>query len=247
MRAAIVADDLYVLLRLPTVNEHPSPARVNHGIVDPQGDAPSLKGTHNFLLGQPAISLGGLQRPDSPYALDIVPWSRPVRTATGWVPGVQLSSPVRLTVYPVAGFELVSGIIDMRRGVCRNRGTQGEDIVLPGPDVELDVNVTMRVLRPYPHSRVILVAQDPNGALLKVSEVDNRMSPSDAPFEMSFNTVTPFFDTTGTYTFYLMAETPVDDATLAGAGLPGYSEPTTPGYGWVKIGTVTCWFRGEGG
>ena len=207
-----------------------------------------LKGTHNFLLGQPAISLGGLQRPaESPYALDIVPWSRPVRAATGWVPGVQLSSPVRLTVYPVAGFELVSGIIDLRRGVCRNRGTQGQDIALPGPDVELDVNVTMRVLRPYPHSRVILVAQDPNGALLKVAEVDNRMSPSDAPFEMSFSTVTPFFDTTGTYTFYLMAETPVDQATLAGAGLPGYSEPTTPGYGWVRIGTVTFWFRGEGG
>jgi hypothetical protein len=202
-----------------------------------------LKGRHNFLLGQPAISLGGLQRPpETPYALDIVPWSRPVRSATGWVPGVQLSSPVRLTVYPVAGFELVSGIIDLRRGVCRNRGTQGQDIALPGPDVELDVSVTMRVLRPYPHSRVILVAQDPNGALLKVAEVDNRMSPSDAPFEMSFGTVTPFFDTTGNYTFYLMAETPVDQATLGGAGLPGYSEPTTPGYGWVKIGTVTFFY-----
>lgn len=175
-----------------------------------------------------------------------MPWSRPVRAATGWVPGVQLSSPVRLTVYPVAGFELVSGIIDLRRGVCRNRGTQGENIALPGPDVELDVSVTMRVLRPYPHSRVILVAQDPNGALLKVSEVDNRMSPSDAPFEMGFSTVTPFFDTTGNYTFYLMAETPVDTATLGGAGLPGYSEPTTPGYGWVKIGTVTFLFRGQG-
>ena len=204
-----------------------------------------LKGTHSFLLGQPAISLGGLQRPaESPYALDIVPWSRPVRAATGVVPGVQLSSPVRLTVYPVAGFELVGGLIDLRRGVFTNRGTQGQDIVLPGPDVELDVNVTMRVLRPYPHSRVILVARDPNGALLKVSEVDNRMSPSDAPFEMGFSTVTPFFDTTGNYTFYLMAETPVDTATLGGAGLPGYSEPTTPGYGWVKIGTVTFWFRG---
>ena len=202
-----------------------------------------LKGTHNFLLGQPAISLGGLQRPaESPYALDIVPWSRPVRAATGWVPGVQLSSPVSLTVYPVAGFELVGGLIDLRKGVCRNRGTQGENIALPGPDVELDVNVTMRVLRPYPHSRVILVAQDPNGALLKVAEVDNRMSPSDAPFEMGFGTVTPFFDTTGNYTFYLMAETPVDTETLAGAGLPGYSEPTTPGYGWVKIGTVTFFY-----
>ena len=202
-----------------------------------------LKGTHNFLLGQPAISLGGLLRPaESPYALDIVPWSRPVRAATGWVPGVQLSSPVRLTVYPVAGFELVSGIIDLRRGVCRNRGAQGENIALPGPDVELDVNVTMQVLRPYPHSRVILVARDPNGALLKVAEVDNRMSPSDAPFQMSFGTVTPFFDTTGNYTFYLMAETPVDTATLGGAGLPGYSEPTTPGYGWVKIGTVTFFY-----
>jgi hypothetical protein len=207
-----------------------------------------LKGTHNFLLGQPAISLGGLQRPpETPYALDIVPWSRPVTTATGTASGVQLSSPVRLTVYPVAGFELVSGIIDLRRGVCRNRGTQGENIALPGPDVELDVNVTMQVLRPYPHSRVILVAQDPNGALLKVAEVDNRMSPSDATFEMTFNTLDPFYDGTGNYTFYLMAETPVDTAMLAGAGLPGYSEPTTPGYGWVKIGTVTFWFRGEGG
>jgi hypothetical protein len=54
--------------------------------------------------------------------------------------------------------------------------------------------------------------------------------------------VTPFFDTTGTYTFYLMAETPVDQATLAGAGLPGYVEPTTPGYGWVKIGSVTFFY-----
>jgi hypothetical protein len=150
-------------------------------------------------------------------------------------------------VYPVAGFELVSRLIDLRKGVCRNRGTQGENIALPGPDVELEVNVSMRVLRPYPHSRVILVAQAPNGTLMKVSEVDNRMSPSDAPFEMTFNTLDPFYDTTGNYTFYLMAETPVDQATLADAGLPGYSEPTTPGYGWVKIGTVTFWFRGEGG
>jgi hypothetical protein len=191
----------------------------------------------------PRWSLPNLLKPtETPYAFDVVPWSRPVTTATGTAPGVQLSAPVRLTVYPVAGFELVSGLIDLKKGVLTNRGTQGENIALPGPDVELDVSVTMRVLRPYPHSRVILVARDPNGAMLQVAEVDNRMSPSDAPFEMGFNTVTPFFDTTGTYTFYLMAETPVDQATLAGAGLPGYVEPTTPGYGWVKIGSVTFFY-----